>query len=186
MSVDTTLPYPQASHPQGPRAAARGSHQVGHRPPAVRWAMSPPVARPAQAPRAPAALGPLSVRHLDSLLGQCRRQARLATVLLVEVLPAHPETADALMLAIAQRLRGSLRTGDAMALVGDMGIAVLLFDVGESNSPGVRNRLDGLLREPYALGAGWARPLLRIGRAVCGLDGQHAADLLRAAALAPR
>ena len=124
--------------------------------------------------------------ELDGLLGQCRRQARLATVLLVEVLPAHPETADAVMLAIAQRLRVGLRTGDAMALVGDMGIAVLLFDVGESSSPGVRNRLDGLLREPYALGDGWARPLLRIGRAVGGLDGQHAADLLRVAALATR
>lgn len=165
---------------------SRGSHQVGHRAPAVRWAMPTPGARPAQGPRSPTAQGSLSVLELDGLLGQCRRQARLATVLLVEVLPAHPETADALMLAIVQRLRGSLRTGDAMALVGDMGIAVLLFDVGESSSPGVRNRLDGLLREPYPMGAGWARPLLRIGRAVCGLDGQHAADLLRVAALATR
>jgi hypothetical protein len=186
MTVDTLSPYPPASHPHGPRAVSRGSHQVGHRPPAVRWAMPTAGARPTQAPRSPTPRGSLSVRELDGLLGQCRRQARLATLLLVEVLPTHPETADALMLAIAQRLRGSLRTGDAMALVGEMGIAVLMFDVGESSSPGVRNRLDALLREPYALGAGWARPLLRIGRAVCGLDGQHAAELLRAAALAPR
>lgn len=140
----------------------------------------------AQAPLSPAASGPLSVLQLDGLLGQCRRQGRLATVLLVEVLPTHPDAADALMQAIAQRLRGGLRGCDAMAPVGDMGLAVLLFDAGESSSRGVRNRLDSLLREPYPSSAGCTRPLLRIGRAVHGLDGQHAADLLRAAALAPR
>lgn len=183
MTAATTSPCPPAHHPHGQRERSRSGHPVGHRPPAVRWAPPMPGARPTEAT---AAQGPLSVLQLDGLLGQCRRQARLATVLLVEVLPTHPDTADALMQAITQRLRVGLRVGDALAPVGDMGLAVLLFDVGESRSPGVRNRLDGLLREPYPIGAGWARPLLRIGRAVSGLDGQHAADLLRVAALVPR
>lgn len=183
MTVATTSPLPPARYPHGLGDGSRSSHQVGHRGPAARWALPTPGARPADAT---AARGPLSVLQLDALLGQCRRQARLATVLLVEVLPTHPESADALMRAIAQRLRGGLRHCDAMAPVGDMGLAVLLFDAGESTSRGVRNRLDSLLREPYLLGASLAHPLLRIGRAVHGLDGQHAADLLRAAALTPR
>jgi len=181
--VIAASPQSQTRYPQGAPTPSRDNHQVGHRAPAVRWALPMPGARPAEPT---AARGPLSVLQLDGLLGQCRRQARLATVLLVEVLPTHPDSADALMQAIAQRLRGGLRSGDAMAPVGDMGLAVLLFDAGESTSRGVRNRLDGLLREPYPMGARLAHPLLRVGRAVHGLDGQHAADLLRAAALAPR
>ncbi len=125
----------------------------------------------------------LAAPLLDSLLGDCRRRSRLAAVLLIEVLPANAGTAPALMQAMGQRLRGRLRTGDELAQLGADRFVILLLDAGDRASPGVRNRLQAELHEPYRLGTCLVRPLLRIGRAVPGLDGNHAADLLKAAAL---
>lgn len=124
-------------------------------------------------------------QQLDGQLGSCRRQGRLATLLLVEVLPADPHSAPGLMLAIGQRLRSRVRAVDLLTPLGAHRFAVLLLDAGDGRSAAVRKRLDTTLRGPYRVGAGLVHPLLRIGRAVHGLDGQHAAELLQAASLAP-
>lgn len=124
------------------------------------------------------------VQRLDGLLSGCSSQARLSALLVVEVLPADPDRAGPLMQAIGQRLCQSLRATDEVAQLGADRFTVLLFDAGDGVSSDVRTRLDRALHQPYELqGSAGAWPLLRIGRAVHGLDGQRAADLLRAAML---
>lgn len=124
------------------------------------------------------------LQRLDGLLNGCSGQARLSALLVVEVLPADPDRAVPLMQAIGQRLCQSLRATDEVAQLGADRFTVLLFDAGEYVSSGVRTRLDQALHQPYELqGRAGAWPLLRIGRAVHGLDGQRAAELLRAAQL---
>lgn len=124
------------------------------------------------------------LQQLEALLASCRGQQRLASLLVVEVLPADPDQRAPLMQAIGQRLCQGLRVSDGVARLGRDSFAVLLFDAGQRVSDQVRSRLDAALRQPYRVDdAGTAWPLLRIGRAVHGLDGQHAAELLRAAQL---
>jgi|GEM_PF-1547608 len=157
----------------------------------------PPAALPARgerrsrgaaaAPTLWADAGPY-LQRLEGLLGGCRGQARLGTLLVVEVLPANPQAAGPLMQAIGQRLCQGLRATDEVSQLGGDRFAVLLFDAGEGVSAAVRERLDRALRQPYAVaspGAAPAWPLLRVGRAVLGLDGQRATELLQAASLRP-
>jgi len=186
MNPTAVFPNPLLPPAPSPRVTATPGPQVSHRAPLPDLALPARSPRPAQGPVPVPAWGDPRpyARQLESLLGSCRRQARLATVLLVEVLPADADAARALMQAMGQRLRSRVRATDEVAQLGDACFAVLLVDVGERGSNGVRQRLDDALRQPYRVGAELAQPLLRIGRAVHGLDGHHAADLLRAATLA--
>jgi GGDEF domain-containing protein len=134
----------------------------------------------------PAAPGWADLRRLEHLLGSCRRQGRLAAVLLIELQPADPDSAGALVQAVAQRLRCRVRGSDETAQIDGTSLAVLLLDAGERGSNGVRERLGEQLRAPYRVGTDLRLPLLRIGRAVHGLDGHHVTDLLQAATLVRR
>ncbi len=134
----------------------------------------------------PAAPGWADLRRLEHLLSRCCRQGRLAAVLVVELQPADPDSADALVQAVGQRLRSRVRGVDETAQVDGTSLAVLLLDAGDAGSHGVRERLGEQLRAPYRVGNGLLRPLLRVGRAVHGLDGGRVAELLRAATLMRR
>jgi hypothetical protein len=140
-----------------------------------------PAARPQQS-----VPGWVDLRQMEHLLGSCRRQGRLAAMLLIELQPADPDSAAALVQSVGQRLRCRVRGNDPVSQIDPGSLAVLLLDAGELASNGARERLCELLRAPYRLGTELRRPLLRIGRAVHGLDGQHAADLLQAARLVTR
>lgn len=122
--------------------------------------------------------------HLERLLGQCRRLARPAALLLVRVLPVPPEALPALVPLLGQRLRARVRASDAVAQLGRDHFSVLLYDIDDRFSAAVRQRLLGQLAAPCALPDGaLLRPALRIGRALPGRDGRHADELLRAATL---
>lgn len=167
------LPTP-APPPRGGGGASRGA----------RTEAPPCDARPSGAVVAPPALARWDdALPLDHLLGRCRRQGRLAALLLVELQPANPDTAAALLQAVGQRLRGRVRAHDEVALTADGALAALLRDAGEQTALLVRSRLEGLLRSPYRVHADLVQPLLRIGHAVAGLDGRRGAELLRAPAL---
>lgn len=120
---------------------------------------------------------------LDAQLGRCRRQARLATLVWVDVVVGDADAARSLLQAMGQRLRHRVRATDSVMQVGHQGFAVLLIDAGEQASTHVRDRLDAVLQGPYRVAGGRVAPLLmRLGRAVHGLDGQDAEALLRVAA----
>lgn len=147
-----------------------------------------PTAEPA-APRMAPGQPPQPLPHwddpvvLDHLLGRLRRQGLMAALLVVETLPADPAHGAALVQAVGQRLRTCVRGGDEVAQMHPGRLVVVLRDAGEAISSQVRNRLEARLRSPYRLEGQALQPLLRVGRAVQGLHGQNAGDLLRAATL---
>jgi diguanylate cyclase (GGDEF)-like protein/PAS domain S-box-containing protein len=92
---------------------------------------------------------------------------------------------DALLTAVAGRLRRALRPGDTVARLGGDEFAVLLEDARASEAMATAERLLAALAEPFAADAvGAPRMTASIGIAV-GAAGQHdAAELLRHADVA--
>lgn len=139
--------------------------------------------RPAQPPVAVCSDLPAAVASLDSLLGRCRRQARTAAVLWVDLVVSDPDTGRSLLQAMGQRLRHRVRATDSVMQLGNEGFVVVLVDAGAPAAAGVRERLLDVLQGPYRVGRAHLAPLLlRLGCAVSGLDGQEAEMLLRTAA----
>lgn len=139
--------------------------------------------RPAPPPLAVCSDLPAAMAALDSLLGRCRRQARTAAVLWVDLLVSDPDTGRSLLQAMGQRLSHRVRATDSVLQLGSEGFVVLLIDAGAPAAAGVRERLLDVLQGPYRVGRAYLAPLLlRLGCAVSGLDGQEAETLLRTAA----
>ena len=193
-SAPPTAPTPAAPPPWPSRPAAVPPAFGGR----VRADGEPASPPPRRAPvlRAPPrpAPAPLQVwdderahaAHLEQLLGQCRRQARPAALLLAQLLPPADDAA-ALAPLLGRRLRARVRATDAVARLGATHFSVLLFDIDARHVPAVALRLAVQLGEPCALPDGRVlRPALRIGCALPGRDGRHADELLRVATLTAR
>lgn len=121
---------------------------------------------------------------LDVQLGRCRRQARPATVLWVDVMVGAADGTHPMLQAMGQHLRHHLRPTDSVTQVGCQGFVVLLIDAGEQASMRVRRRLEDLLKSPCNGAEGAVAPLpTRVGRAVHGLDGEEADALLLVAVM---
>lgn len=172
---------PGAALAGGPAWPAGG---IGHRPSALRPAPGPRGARPAAA-------GALAVcddeaahlLQLERLLGQCRRLARPVALLLVRVAHGPAPDGDATTVRLlGQRLRSRVRAADVVTRLGADRLTALLFDVDDRLSRAVQRRLTLQLGEPCGgPGRSAVVPALHIGRALPGLHGRLAADLLRAA-----
>ncbi len=87
---------------------------------------------------------------------------------------------DEVLIAFADRLRGCVRSGDAMARFGGDEFAVLVEDIGSSaNAVAAAERILGLFSEPYPVGGKsvWLRA--SIGIAVESIAASSAEALLR-------
>ena len=92
---------------------------------------------------------------------------------------------DEVLIAFADRLRGCVRSGDAMARFGGDEFAVLVEDIGApANAVAAAERILGLFSEPYTVGGKsvWLRA--SIGIAVESLVASSAEALLRNADIA--
>jgi diguanylate cyclase (GGDEF)-like protein/PAS domain S-box-containing protein len=91
---------------------------------------------------------------------------------------------DAVLQAVASRLRDAMRTGDTIARLGGDEFAVLLVDADESTALQVAQRVRAALAEPIDVGALSLDVGASIGIALAPKHGRDAATLLRRADLA--
>jgi GGDEF domain-containing protein len=120
----------------------------------------------------------------DRLLAECRRWRMPLAVLRIEGLAPEGDAlvAAALQDEIANRVRARLRASDGVFRLGERLVGALLPDVGEATVAPIVARLHRSLVEAYRLELVLVeRPVVRIGCAVCPLDGQTGVSLVRAA-----
>jgi GGDEF domain-containing protein len=140
---------------------------------------APPVALPERIDGDPA-----FAARADRLLAECRRWRLSMAVLRIELLPAADDAlvSAALLEELANRVRARLRATDGVFRLDDAHVGALLADVGEGTVASIVARLHRGLVEPYRLAHAFVeRPVVRIGCAVCPLDGQTGVSLVRAA-----
>jgi len=116
---------------------------------------------------------------LNAELGRCRRLARPAALLWVQLEPSLAATNGALVRTLGQRMRHRVRASDQMAQVGDDAFMVLLVDVTEAAARLVVKRLHATLHEPSDDAARAPLPA-HLCFALMGRDGDHATALLQA------
>lgn len=93
------------------------------------------------------------------------------------------DAGDAVLVAIAQRLRGPLREGDLVARLGGDEFAVMLPGVRQTaNAVRIAQALLNTMQKPIALpGGGEIVTAMSIGIALCPVHADNAVELLRAA-----
>ncbi len=94
------------------------------------------------------------------------------------------EAGDQLLIAVAERLRFSLRGGDAAARLGGDEFAVLLDQADESIANLVAERILGVLRKPVLAGGQEVRVDASLGITLSGLARRDPGELLNEADLA--
>jgi diguanylate cyclase (GGDEF)-like protein len=89
------------------------------------------------------------------------------------------QVGDALLRDVAERLRGSIRTGDLLARLGGSVFAVVLEDVqGPLEVETAARNICGAFREPFQVGARRVSTTASIGITVCPVDGTDSEALL--------
>jgi diguanylate cyclase (GGDEF)-like protein/PAS domain S-box-containing protein len=94
------------------------------------------------------------------------------------------KTGDRLLVAVSKRIRTLLRPGDTVARLGGDEFVFLLEDTDVAGAVRVAERVSEELRAPFSLSGRQLFVTASVGVSVGGLDGKHAADLLRDADLA--
>ncbi len=125
--------------------------------------------------------------RLDQALGRLGRRAETVGVLVLDLdgfkavndALGH-EVGDLLLIAVARRLTGVLRSGDTAARVGGDEFVILCEDVrGAHQAVAVAQRIAAALAEPVSAGAGEAHVRASIGIALASGPGTQAEALLR-------
>jgi diguanylate cyclase (GGDEF)-like protein len=94
-------------------------------------------------------------------------------------------TGDALLIGVAERLRGCLRRPDTAARLGGDEFAVLLEDLGEpAEAAIVARRIFDALREPFDVSGHTVAARASLGVAVADISGDNASNLMRHADVA--
>ena len=134
--------------------------------------------------------------HLHDELGHVTRRAvrgrRTMALLLLDldgfkiVSETHGHAAgDALLRAVAERLKATVREGDLLARLGGDEFAVLLEDVeGPREVDALARQITGVFREPFQAGGRQFSITASVGITVCPADGTDAAALLNHAEVA--
>lgn len=120
----------------------------------------------------------------ERLLAACRRARQPLAVLRIGVRPPEGGEGDAASLRTeaAHRVRARLRATDPVFTVGTGEVAVVLVGVDEDTLCDIVARLYRGLIDPYRLGhALVSGARVRIGQAVCPVDGQTGVALVRSA-----
>ena len=125
--------------------------------------------------------------RLDQALGRLSRRSETVGVLVLDLdgfkavndALGH-EVGDLLLVAVARRLNGVLRSGDTAARVGGDEFVVLCEDIrGAHQAVAVAQRIAAALAEPVSVGAGEAHVHASIGIALASGPGTPAEALLR-------
>ena len=125
--------------------------------------------------------------RLDQALGRLGRRTETVGVLVLDLdgfkavndALGH-EVGDLLLVAVARRLNGVLRSGDTAARVGGDEFVVLCEDIrGAHQAVAVAQRIAAALAEPVSVGAGEAHVHASIGIALASGPGTAAEALLR-------
>ena len=125
--------------------------------------------------------------RLDQALGRLGRRTETVGVLVLDLdgfkavndALGH-EVGDLLLVAVARRLNGVLRSGDTAARVGGDEFVVLCEDVrGAHQAVAVAQRITAALAEPVSVGSGEAHVRASIGIALASGPGTEAESLLR-------
>ena len=125
--------------------------------------------------------------RLDQALGRLGRREETVGVLVLDLdgfkavndALGH-ENGDLLLIAVARRLNGVLRSGDTAARVGGDEFVILCEDVrGAHQAVAVAQRVAAALVEPISVGAGEAHVRASIGIALASGHGTGAEELLR-------
>jgi diguanylate cyclase (GGDEF)-like protein/PAS domain S-box-containing protein len=117
--------------------------------------------------------------RLEMALARCRRQDRILAVHLLDldhfkaINDAHGHAAgDALLRAVADRLRNSVRATDTVARLGGDEFAVLQADLPDvADAITLAGRLVGTMAKPFLIDRGTIRSTASIGSAVYPRDG---------------
>jgi diguanylate cyclase (GGDEF)-like protein/PAS domain S-box-containing protein len=94
------------------------------------------------------------------------------------------KTGDRLLVAVSKRIRTLLRPEDTVARLGGDEFVFLLEDTDVAGAVRVAESVSEVLRAPFSLSGRQLFVTASVGVSVGGLDGKHAADLLRDADLA--
>ncbi len=95
------------------------------------------------------------------------------------------KTGDRVLVAASKRIRALLRPEDTVARLGGDEFVVLLEDVEDADGAiRVAERISEKLRVPFSLGGRQLFVTASVGIVIGGVNGKHAADLLRDADLA--
>ncbi len=123
---------------------------------------------------------------------QCQRSAQVMALLLLDLDDFKSindgyghHVGDAVLVEVAQRMRGLLRGSDVLARLGGDEFAVLLRDQDDpSQAEQVAEKLVQAIGQPWRLGHHEMRPGASIGIALMTADGSDAATLLQRADMA--
>jgi diguanylate cyclase (GGDEF)-like protein len=126
--------------------------------------------------------------ELRTAVGQARDSRRLAALFYLDLDQFKPvndelghEAGDALLVAVAQRLRNSTRAEDLVARLGGDEFAVLVSGVTEAEIDGVSERLAKGFEEPFEVAGIRVLIAASIGRSTYPADAPDADGLLRRA-----
>ncbi|HTU31455.1 MAG TPA: diguanylate cyclase [Solirubrobacteraceae bacterium] len=126
--------------------------------------------------------------ELRTAVGHAHDSQRLAALFYLDLDQFKPvndelghETGDALLVAVAQRLRHCTRADDVVARLGGDEFAVLVSGVTEAEIDGVAERLASGFDEPFEVGGSRLRISASIGRSTYPADAPDADGLLRRA-----
>lgn len=120
----------------------------------------------------------------ERLLAECRRFRRPMAVLRIALLPDASGSGEpaAWRDDAARRVRARLRASDGVFRLDEHHVGVTLVGVDEGTLHDIVARLHRALMAPYRVPEGLvAQAAVRIGHAVCPLDGQTGVSLVRAA-----